>query len=65
MKWGSRETLEGLIVVVMMRLSREAGADVLEEHHAGRIHQTQPVTRCDDKLSETAPDFQLQWPRRC
>lgn len=35
----------------MMRKSREEEADVLEELHASRISQTQPVTEWDAKLS--------------
>lgn len=51
MKRGSWETLEGLMVVVVMKKCREEGADLLQEHWAGRISQMQPVTERNTKLS--------------
>lgn len=51
MKRGSWETLEGLVVVVVMKKCREEEADLLEEHRASRISQVQSVTERDTKLS--------------
>ena len=51
MKGRSWRTLKGSTVVIVLRMSREEGADVLDKHHAGRISKMQPVTRYDAKLS--------------